>query len=311
MNDIRFVVSPRIMGEEKFFGPGIAVLLHRVEEYHSIRQATLSMGMAYSKAWTIIRRAERELGFPLLNTTTGGSEGGAMFTNTWQIIGSESANLGAMMAGMAGAMGGGEASAAAGAGMMDMTAMMNINLMYFMMAVFVCLFTAEDFRSGYAKNLFTVRARKTDYVASKTIIGFIAGALFLIAFFIGGVVGGSVAGLSFALGAAGVSGLVMCMLAKIFLTAVFVAIFLLMSVIAKSRSWMSICLSLFGGMLLLYDDSHDDAAGFRRDECGSVPGRRRDLRRSHRRRQQSGAEKGEPCLITGSSQTHFDSKIIW
>ena len=88
------------------------MLLHRVEEYHSIRQATLSMGMAYSKAWTIIRRAERELGFPLLNTTTGGSEGGAMFTNTWQIIGSESANLGAMMAGMASAMGGGDAAAA-------------------------------------------------------------------------------------------------------------------------------------------------------------------------------------------------------
>ena len=35
MNDIRFVVSPRIMGEEKFFGPGIAVLLHRVEEWGS------------------------------------------------------------------------------------------------------------------------------------------------------------------------------------------------------------------------------------------------------------------------------------
>lgn len=42
----------------------------------------------------------------------------------------------------------------------------------------------------------------------------------------------------------------MCMLVKIFLTAVFVAIFLLMSVIARRRSWMSICLSLFGGMLL-------------------------------------------------------------
>ena len=76
MNDIRFVVSPRIMGTEKFFGPGIAALLHRVEEYRSIRQATASMGMAYSKAWAIIRRAERELGFPLLVTTTGGREGG-------------------------------------------------------------------------------------------------------------------------------------------------------------------------------------------------------------------------------------------
>ena len=76
MNEIRFVVSPRIMGEEKFFGPGIALLLHRVEAYRSIRQATMSMGMAYSKAWAIIRRAERELGFALLNTTTGGREGG-------------------------------------------------------------------------------------------------------------------------------------------------------------------------------------------------------------------------------------------
>ena len=76
MNDIRFVVSPRIIGTEKFFGPGIAVLLHRVEAYRSIRQATASMGMAYSKAWAIIRRAERELGFSLLNTTTGGKEGG-------------------------------------------------------------------------------------------------------------------------------------------------------------------------------------------------------------------------------------------
>lgn len=79
MNDIRFVVSPRIVGEEKFFGPGIAQLLHRVEEYHSIRQATMSMGMAYSKAWAIIRRAERELGFALLVTTTGGREGGGAF----------------------------------------------------------------------------------------------------------------------------------------------------------------------------------------------------------------------------------------
>ena len=76
VNDIHFIVSPRLMGEEKFFGPGIATLLHRVEEYRSIRQATMSMGMAYSKAWAIIRRAEKELGFPLLITATGGREGG-------------------------------------------------------------------------------------------------------------------------------------------------------------------------------------------------------------------------------------------
>ena len=34
------------------------------------------MGMAYSKAWTILRAAETGLGFKLLNSTTGGKHGG-------------------------------------------------------------------------------------------------------------------------------------------------------------------------------------------------------------------------------------------
>ena len=151
------------------------------------------------------------------------------FTNAWQIIASESG---------------------AGSAGMDMASMCNINLMYFMAGVFLCLFVSQDFSSGYAKNLFTVRARKGDYVASKMLLGFLAGALFLLAFFVGTVLGGSFAGLSFDLGATGISGLVMCMLAKIFLMAVFVAIFLLMSVFGRQRAWLSICLSLFGGMLL-------------------------------------------------------------
>ena len=191
----------------------------------------------------------------VMTSMVGGENGGMMFTNTWQIIGTEGGN---MFAAMGAAMGGGNGAAAAmsgagveaAAGMMDMTFMMNINQVYFLAGVFLCLFVAEDFRSGFAKNLFTVRARKTDYVASKTIICFIAGALFLLAFFAGGVLGGSIAGLPFTLGTAGIAGLVMCMLAKIFLMAVFVAIFLLMAVYAKHRSWLSICLSLFGGMLL-------------------------------------------------------------
>ena len=187
----------------------------------------------------------------VMTSMVGGENGGMMFTNTWQIIGTEGTNMFAMMGA---AMGGGDGAAATGAdaaaGMMDMTFMMNINLMYFLAGVFLCLFVAEDFRSGYAKNLFTVRAKKTDYVASKTIICFIAGVLFLLAFFLGGILGGSIAGLPFTLGSAGAAGLIMCMLAKIFLMAVFVAIFLLIAVFARHRSWLSICLCLFGGMLL-------------------------------------------------------------
>ncbi len=72
----RPVVSLRIFGEEKCFGPGVAQLLRRVEEKHSLRAAAISMGMAYSKAWTIIKTAEKELGFSLLVSTTGGKNGG-------------------------------------------------------------------------------------------------------------------------------------------------------------------------------------------------------------------------------------------
>ena len=42
----------------------------------------------------------------------------------------------------------------------------------------------------------------------------------------------------------------MCMIAKIFLMLVFVAIFVLVSVAAKQKAWLSICGSLGGGMLL-------------------------------------------------------------
>ena len=152
-----------------------------------------------------------------------------MFQSVWQIIGSESGDMGMTM---------------------DMTTMCNINLMFFMAGIFLCLFVAEDFQSGYAKNLFTVRARKGDYIASKTFYGFLAGTIFLACFFVGALLGGAFSGLSFATSAAGIAGIVMCMLSKIFLMAVFIAIFLLMAVIGRQRSWLSILLALFGGMLM-------------------------------------------------------------
>lgn len=61
----------------------------------------------------------------------------------------------------------------------DIMNMCNINLLFFMAAVFICIFVADDFRSGYAKNLFAVRSKKTDYVISKSLVGF-AGGLFSI-----------------------------------------------------------------------------------------------------------------------------------
>lgn len=165
-----------------------------------------------------------------VNPQTGQETVMEAFESTWQIIGSISGT---------------------GTGLdMSLPGMCNINLIFFLAAVFICIFVAADFRSGYAKNLFAVRSKKTEYVISKTLVGFVGGAGMLLCFFIGAMLGGAISGLSFETGLANAESIVMCMAAKIFLMAVFAAIYLLMSVIAKQKLWLSILLSFCVGMFL-------------------------------------------------------------
>ena len=60
----------------RFFGEGPCRLLHLIEETGSLRAAAMSMGMAYTKALAIMRRAEKNLGFPLTARRIGGKGGG-------------------------------------------------------------------------------------------------------------------------------------------------------------------------------------------------------------------------------------------
>jgi len=60
----------------KAFGEGPYELLKRVEQTQSLHQAANQMGMAYSKAWTILRITEQRLGFSLLDRKVGGRSGG-------------------------------------------------------------------------------------------------------------------------------------------------------------------------------------------------------------------------------------------
>ncbi len=152
------------------------------------------------------------------------------FKNTWQTIGS--------LPGEGGMMG------------MSLTSMCNINMLYFFVVILVSVFVAEDFRSGYAKNLFTIRAQKGNYVISKTVVCFIGSVLMFLAYFVGSILGGSIAGLPFDTAGFGIGGVVMSMLSKLFLVAVFVGISLLVSVAAKSKTWLSITGGLMASMLL-------------------------------------------------------------
>lgn len=76
--DLRLAVTLRLLDGEgqRRFGPGVAALLEQVQTQKSLRAAAGSMGMAYSKAWRIIRTAEEVFGCKMLDSTTGGRHGG-------------------------------------------------------------------------------------------------------------------------------------------------------------------------------------------------------------------------------------------
>lgn len=153
------------------------------------------------------------------------------FKNVWQMIGSVSSNNGAAMG-------------------MDIVSMCNINMVFMVIAVLVCMFVSADFRSGYAKNLFTIRSDKKDYVISKTIIGFIGGSLMLIFFFVGSLLGGAISGISFEMEGFNAFNIIMCMITKIGLVFVFASIFVVMSVVGKDKLWLSLIAGLGVSMLL-------------------------------------------------------------
>ena len=63
---LKFHIKVRVFHKERAFGPGVAELMHLVEETGSLSEACRRMEMAYSKGWKITKRAEEDLGFPLM-----------------------------------------------------------------------------------------------------------------------------------------------------------------------------------------------------------------------------------------------------
>ncbi|MGN1096273.1 MAG: hypothetical protein ACI4QU_00315 [Christensenellales bacterium] len=161
-------------------------------------------------------------------TSAMSASGTESFTNVWQSIGTL----------------GGTAMT------MDLTGMCNINLVYFFVCIYLCIFVSDDFKSGYAKNLFAVRSKKIDYVFSKSLLGFVCGVIMFLSYFIGAIIGGAVSGLSFDTGALAAGNIAASIFAKAFLILVFVGISVLVAVIAKQKLWLSVLIALASGMLL-------------------------------------------------------------
>lgn len=73
---LHYSMSLRLCFEEKAFGPGLSMLLHRIDETGSLQKAAQSMDMAYSKAWKILKNAEASWGIKLAAREIGGRDGG-------------------------------------------------------------------------------------------------------------------------------------------------------------------------------------------------------------------------------------------
>jgi molybdate transport system regulatory protein len=69
----------KIWLEEKglpVLGDGAALLLEKIDQLGSIKQAAASMSMSYRQAWGTLKKAEERLGMALLQKQVGGESGG-------------------------------------------------------------------------------------------------------------------------------------------------------------------------------------------------------------------------------------------
>lgn len=141
-----------------------------------------------------------------------------------------------------------EITSQAGIDIMDFC---NIDLLIFGFVVLVAMFISSEFRSGYVKNIFTMRSKSSDYVISKLITCVLGCILMVISFIVGGIIGGAVSNISFSIDVLNIQtlNLLMCIICKLLLPLILVPIYLLVALLAKQRLWLSLVLAMASNML--------------------------------------------------------------
>lgn len=81
---VRLSVGNPQSGSHSEFGRGVASLCQGVRDEGSLNAAAKSMGMAYSKAWRIMKDTEAALGFQLINRD--GAHGSTLTTEGVELL---------------------------------------------------------------------------------------------------------------------------------------------------------------------------------------------------------------------------------
>ena len=124
----------------------------------------------------------------------------------------------------------------------------NMNMVFIFGGIMVSIFICHDYRSGYVKQLFTTHAKKIDYMISKTISCAFAIVCMCVAYFIGGTIGGLIAGYDTAVN---VGSLFVAVFGKMVLSLGWASLFTFINVILRKQFGISIVSSFFFGTGIL------------------------------------------------------------
>ncbi|MBQ8001342.1 MAG: hypothetical protein IJ298_09155 [Ruminococcus sp.] len=124
----------------------------------------------------------------------------------------------------------------------------NMNMVFIFGGIMVSIFIGHDYKSGYVKQLFTTHAKKQDYMMSKSIVCAFAMVCMCITYFIGGTVGGMLAGYSMEVN---VVSLVLAVMGKMIMSLGWASLYTFLNIVFRRYFGISIASSFFFGTGIL------------------------------------------------------------
>ena len=124
----------------------------------------------------------------------------------------------------------------------------NMNMVFIFGGIMVSIFIGHDYKSGYVKQLFTTHAKKQDYMISKTLSCAFAIICMCITYFIGGTIGGLIAGYDTSVN---IGSLLVAVFGKMVMSFGWASLFTFLNVIFRMYFGISVASSFFFGTGIL------------------------------------------------------------
>lgn len=124
----------------------------------------------------------------------------------------------------------------------------NMNMVFIFGGIMVSIFIGHDYKSGYVKQLFTTHAKKEDYIISKTLACAFAIVCMCVTYFVGGTIGGLIAGYD---SSVNIGALFVSVFGKMILSLGWASLFTFLNIIFRRYFGISVASSFFFGTGIL------------------------------------------------------------